>query len=223
MISTSLSKVRCFTWNTQGNYTKADKKKVIDIMFTKYECDVGMIQEGGTPEKPLTGYGSITSGSTPGSFNERCTNYIIYKKKGISIDLETIGGGDAGRSPAALKDGSTLFVSWHSIACGNNLDSKSLIQECANEVKVGNYSRVIIGGDFNASPEDLEDLVTRFSGTRAAQSLKYRTFSPDDATHQGGEILDHFVVISSKDISLADPVVVEVSPSDHNPVYVDIM
>src|SRR5687768_13973867 len=105
-----------YTWNCQGDFTSEDKGKaefvnaVLGVDYPALMC----VQEGGVDlagEYP--GYIAV-AGQAVGAFNERCTNYILYNEAWGKLNPVTlvnangsllIGGGNAGRTPAAVAVG----------------------------------------------------------------------------------------------------------------------
>ncbi len=66
-----------FTWNTQGNFTRTDKINVINSICPRGLRVIGCIQEGGVDKGGAHGHWFAYHGYGMGSFNERCTNYIL--------------------------------------------------------------------------------------------------------------------------------------------------
>jgi hypothetical protein len=208
------------TWNTQGDFTNSSKEQVI-AEFGK-STDVFCIQEGGTDKTWTKGYFDTFTGKGVGSKNERCTNYLLIKTSVIGdtkpekIELNTIGGGEAGRSACAVKLNKTMFVSWHSTASSDSSDTKSLLVECAKGLKVHGLDRVIIGGDFNASPFD----ILRMTLTNKVECYM-EVFAQDRYTHTSNNVLDFFVIIGNQNAS-AQTKRLFAQPSDHYPVALAI-
>jgi|HubBroStandDraft_5_1064220.scaffolds.fasta_scaffold271653_1 hypothetical protein len=206
------------TWNTQGDFTASSKELVIAGFGDA--TDVFCIQEGGVDKQWKKGYFTTFTGRSVGSKNERCTNYLLIKTTVIGdtkpeeIVLTTIGGGEAGRSPCAVKLGKTMFVSWHSTASNDSEDTKSLLVECAFCVKAYELDRVIIGGDFNALPDD----VLRMTLTNKVECFM-QVVSQATETHTSHKVIDFFVIIGNQKASGATKRLFA-QPSDHYPVEI---
>ena len=233
-----------FTWNTQGDFTKDVKLQVINGLYPS-GCVVGCIQEGGVEKHGTHGRWFAYAGPQIGSKNERCTNYILvdatYSKfvDVSSLNISNgrgalvVGGGLAGRSPAAIAMNGILFISWHSLAGQSNTDTSLLIAAIeSNNVYTNMFHTVVIGGDFNASPTDIRQLINRGTiRTKSFWKYNYRdVINSGNATHSSNKELDFFVILSKtqwiqKGI-LSNLKMIEmkaVVPSDHNPVRMQIL
>jgi hypothetical protein len=235
-----------FTWNTQGNFTAGPKLLEINALVGRGRV-IGFLQEGGVDNAGPQDRWLAFGGTGVGSFNERCTNYVLVdatyarlmRPKPVLIESSMgdvlVGGGMAGRTAAAVGLGDTLFISWHSLSAGSNDDTARLIW-MLEENYAQTYSQVIIGGDFNSDPASITELLA--AGTvrkKAAWKYKTRTvFSSGAATHHsmrwGDHELDFFIALSTSvgatfapPVGAAPaPVVTAVVPSDHNPVSVTL-
>lgn len=218
--------MKLFTWNTQGNFMSPAKRQVIvNDLFTVQNCDVGFIQEGGTDHGvPLPGY-SVFSGPQAGALNQRCTNYVVLKQASFPAAatfelIQAAGGGVAGRYPAAAKVGNYLFVSWHSTASAASEDTAKLFKEILSKHR---GLVVVIGGDFNAQPEDVQAMVARHVGGRASKGTSLDAKPAPQVTHpHSGGTLDHFVVIGNGAETVATVAVHNVQASDHDPVVMEM-
>lgn len=234
-----------FTWNTQGNFTRTDKINVINSICPRGLRVIGCIQEGGVDKGGAHGHWFAYHGYGMGSFNERCTNYILVNSiysRFTTVDSFTLvncesglimGGGEAGRTTASIGIGNTLFVSWHSSATRSNEDTSFLIRSIdQNPAYSQKYNTVIIGGDFNASPTDIDTLIhAGTERTRSFWSYPYRyVFSSGSVTHpNSNKELDFFVVMSQTEWTDSGPLanfrgveMKNVFPSDHNPVLMKV-
>lgn len=222
--------MKFFTWNTQGSFASQPKLAVIEKFFDG-GYDVGFLQEGGVDEAGHYAKFVAVAGLSVGAKNERCTNYVLIGKalwnKGAGkdkIDLfkKVQGGGEAGRTPAAVQLGDVCFVSWHSISSSDNSDTGMLVDHCAKIIWMDHsLNYIVIGGDFNASPKDVDELI----GRRAKHygGIGFDCLYASDDTHKSGKELDFFVVMSRKAVDYtAWPQVMGVVPSDHNPVTIDV-
>lgn len=190
-----------FTWNTQGDFTHPAKENVIARLFGRWRCGVGLIQEGGGARAAgwaaRLGVRSIAVGAVPGNANNRCTIWAMGRAAhGDEWYSNTLGGGVAARQASGLIYRGTLYVSWHSMAVGGlDADTAQLVAECRNEMRVGNVTRVIIGGDFNTSAANLTRVVNGQFGRRAARGMGHAVVTQPLRTHISGRTLDHFVLM----------------------------
>ena len=227
-----------FTWNTQGNFTEDDKFDTVRTLFGRGRS-VGFIQEGGVGKRGRHGNIVAYGGTGVGAFNERCTNYILVDatyEKFVSVENITlqdgfartvVGGGEAGRAPAAVSINDELFISWHSLAGRANEDTASLFNALENNDQYKKYKTIVIGGDFNTAPDDIEAMIVRRAAVRGSRNEWFYYIRNSGAItypHRQKE-LDFFVVMSKTDLTahgmLANfkPVErVQVVPSDHHPV-----
>lgn len=233
-----------FTWNTQGDFTNAFKLAEIDGLCAGPRV-VGFVQEGGVRKGGDQGRWIAHGGTGVGAYNERCTNYVLVDAtyaRFVSVEslilqngegAAVVGGGDAGRTPAAVGVGNVLFISWHSLSGRSNADTAAVVQ--AIESNAGyreSYDTVVIGGDFNAAPADIEGVVTRGTArSRAAWTYRHRyVLSSGEVTHPGSDTeLDFFVILSKTEWSargvLANYRGIErriLAPSDHHAVRMKI-
>lgn len=234
-----------FTWNTQGNFTHSDKIQVINHLFTKYSNNnkvvVGLIQEGGDEDDvnkniDLNQFVAYNGGNV-GSFLNRCSIYALISTDDQTkfdfkqVKLKTIGGGVAGRIACAIecnnevswgRDNKVMFVSWHSKSSSDNEDTKNLFREIDKEYH-NKYPNVLIGGDFNTAPSDIETMLAT-EGNRSSTSWNYEyryVFNSKRDTHKGtfgGQELDFFVLFSREETRKYRPERQKVYPSDHYPV-----
>jgi hypothetical protein len=221
--------MKLFTWNTEGDFTEETKKAVVRHFFEKKECQVGFIQEGGT---------KATSGSIPGckvyegigvgSKNERCTNYVIVHGDLVKatvpkeVGFVACGGGEAGRTAAAITIGEICLVAWHSLSGPDNSDTSALLEECA---KLQGVSNVAIGGDFNAEPKFVDELIQRkLDRKRHPLATFARVCNSGKSTQKKGKELDYFVLMGDELGQLKTAVTVYDCSgiSDHDVVVLDI-
>ncbi len=221
---------RLFTWNTQGDFTDAAKQAIIQGLLLRDHCVGGFLQEGGSGKAGTAIPGStVYSGEPVGALNARCTNYVILSDAYAAgsadvVFFDAIGGGVAGRTAAAVRVGDVTFVSWHSLAGRGNADTSALIEECASRLRHDQV--VVIGGDFNASPDDVNDIIGRKAGRKQFALAAAATVQKSGKwTHEGSRgrrELDFFVVLGGDSGLNCDVWVKYVTPSDHNPVLIDI-
>jgi hypothetical protein len=169
----TLKNVNLYTWNTQGNFTTSPKGQELSTMITGNDPALVFIQEGGVNLAGPYNESTVVAGYAVGAFNERCTNYIVFNNQWpmgamqpvILVNgsgMALIGGGIAGRTPAAVELGRTLFVSWHSLSGPNNLDTSDLFRTLSRTpFYAEKYDLIIVGGDFNATPGDIESMIVR--------------------------------------------------------------
>lgn len=193
--------MKIFTWNTQGDFTDPLKKNVISALF-KEGCDIGMIQEGGDAATSQAIPGCLAiSGVGVGAKLERCTNYVILSDKLVKdakpklVGFSAMGGGEAGRTAAAVVANDVCYVSWHSLSGDDNSDTSALIDECG---KLKDVAAVVIGGDFNATPEVIDDLIQRkLDKKRHPLAVYTKICNSGAATQKKGKELDFFVLMGS--------------------------
>ncbi len=232
------------TWNTQGDFTTLAKSSVIDTLADDRSA-ICFLQEGGVEKAGSVGRWLAFGGEGVGSKNERCTNYVLVDALRSKFsppehvelvdkdDNLLIGGGQAGRTPAAVAVAGILFISWHSVSTKANDDTSNLVAALERNY-AHRYPKVIIGGDFNTSPDEIVKLVARGTA-RTRESWKYksrRVFRCGNYTHAGDEYreLDFFLALSTSEdetfqFALSDLRATEVhrvAPSDHDPVRVDL-
>ncbi len=104
--------------------------------------------------------------------------------------IQAAGGGVAGRYPAAAAGvGNYLLVSWHSTASSVSEDTAKLFKEI---LATHRGAVAVIGGDFNAEPEDLQAMVARHVGSRASKGASLDAKPAPQVTHpRSGSTLDH--------------------------------
>ena len=224
--------VTLYTWNTQGNFTQGPKGEVVQQMLGVQTPALTFVQEGGVNlAGDYQGYKAV-AGFAVGAFNERCTNYILYNDAwgrlepvllvdGLGSAL--IGGGQAGRTPAAVALDRTLFVSWHSLAAPNNLDTSAVFQAFQLAAIYKQYDQIFVGGDFNASPDDVEKILVRIPNDRNEVNFSatiVRCGQPTQKTYQ--KEIDFFVLFAKAPVQLQG-VLVNVVPSDHEAVRTDLL
>ena len=222
------------TWNTQGDYTAADKAAVIGGFTGIGQVPVVFLQEGGVEKVDKLGDFAVFSGQGVGSKNDRCTMYVLVDAKAGAKDVliqganhnVSIGGGDAGRTTAAAAVGDTLFVSWHSAAITSNTDTSALIGAIEANPDYGNtYKTVVIGGDFNAAPTDLLKMIRQVNDRSKLKFPARAVVYSGKPTHSSGNEYDFFIVLAKAlpkywidDEKKAT--MTPVKPSDHDPVQV---
>lgn len=243
-----------YTWNTQGNFTEGGKGDIVRQMmnvqqpppqggFGEMRPAIACLQEGGVNlGGNYPGYVAV-AGSGVGAFNERCTNYVLLNEAwvglisgGGSVNQVTIsdprgsaiiGGGIAGRTPAAVaieRNLRTLVISWHSTASGDNSDTRWLFRTLQKSADYADYDQIIVGGDFNASPDEVEWLLISLAAERGdtnfgAQIVRsgYPTLKRDPPREY-----DYFVVFWPVYRQNQTAQRIDVLPSDHYPVRTDL-
>lgn len=146
--------------------------------------------------------------------------------RGRGRDGRPDAGGDRGRRHPVL-------VSWHSLSGRSNEDTTLLVRAIESNADYGKiFATVVIGGDFNASPADIETVVT--SGTertRSSSTYKHRgVVKSGEVSHPGSDNeLDFFIVMSQTALtssgssaSLRGVAMKAVTPSNHEPVGMKI-
>lgn len=225
--------VSLYTWNCQGNFTTEEKGEVVNGMMGGSGLSLLFIQEGGVNlEGDYKGYIAV-AGIAVGAFNERCTNYILFNdawpRRMQSKVLTTangsalIGGGIAGRTPAAVEIDRTLFISWHSLSGPNNLDTAELIRTIQTAPAYGkDYDLIIIGGDFNTSPGDVEAIIVGIA--RVQTNFYAKVVCCGQATLKKWDAdVDFFVIFRKAHQQENGAVLVPVKPSDHNAVGTQLL
>lgn len=214
--------MKYFTWNTQGKFQDPDKWRVIKRLFSS-GCAVGFIQEGGVnPSSALMEIYEYSSGRQVGSFNERCTNYVIWNPGAFLANTAPIkfeigtGGGVAGRRGAGVRVGDQCFVSWHSLSAASNLDTSDLLRDISKSFP---SSRTVVGGDFNTDPKSLREVLFR-QEVRVPVQMELQI--PPGPTHKSGDTLDYFVAVGPGATRCTSISVEPVLQSDHDPVVMEL-
>jgi hypothetical protein len=236
--------MKFFTWNTQGNFTAAAKADTLRTLFLSKGCSIGFIQEGGEADSVMNAIPTIPAsvrayaGEEVGAKNERCTCYVLVNNKeiksGEKVELfNAIGGGVAGRKPAAIRLGNAIYVSWHSLSGKSNQDTSMLLDECIKKMDAG-VTTIVIGGDFNAHAQDIRDMIKRKIRPRSStSSIEWCVAKSEDGTpthfsvERGDSELDYFVVFHRANANANANVNAKVDvhaafESDHDPVIMDI-
>lgn len=219
--------MRFATWNSQGDFTSSEKSAIVKKLYAG--TNVLFVQEGGVDKTWGDGLFKTTQGVSVGAKNERCTNYVLvsdttWKDKAATVVFTTVGGGVAGRKPAAVQIDKTLLVSWHSVAAGDNSDTRQLLAESFKKLDDTGLSQVVIGGDFNAAPGDIEAMIVRMAMARGGSRHFAGVIAPraDTPTHSSGKVLDFFVVLMKEGAPAGEIWVAPVKPSDHDPVFLEL-
>jgi hypothetical protein len=223
-----------YTWNTQGKFSATTKLAEINRWFPAHA--VVCLQEGGVGHPEDGGNWKAYGGVAPGAFNPHCTNYVLLDKAQEALakphvlknkdNALVVGGGQAGRTPAAVGVGNVLYISWHSLAAKSNEDTAMLVAAVdGNPEYTKQYDTIVIGGDFNASPADIHGVITR--GTerqRLTWNYKERyVVNSGQITHPGSKSeLDFFIVLSTSVLTGLAASRVQVTPSDHKAVRMKI-
>lgn len=231
-----------YTWNTQGSFLREDKVAQLSAFLPNDgEAAIVFVQEGGVSKAAHYEHWSAIGGAAVGAFNERCTNYVLVNNKWLNLPnaslirlpLPTqtatasnqtvlVGGGVAGRTPAALAVGRLLLVSWHSIAGESNSDSAAVFGAFQhNPWYIDRFDRIIIGGDFNASPEDIASILNQ----KADKDKPYWTWvvNSGQVTHPStGKEIDFFVIFDCTQYFSVEATVIQTAASDHDAVRMDI-
>ncbi|WP_427310603.1 endonuclease/exonuclease/phosphatase family protein [Cupriavidus sp. H39] len=230
-----MSKIIVYSWNSQGNHTRADKQRAIDRMAATGPTII-MLQEGGSEKLVSSGAAAnwkVFDGCTVGAYDERCTPYVLLETtfaaqvRATQVDIVderdgvVLAGGVAGRTASGVAIDKVLFISWHSIAAPQNGDTRALLRAFDKASCYEKYDLIVIGGDFNASPEDISAMLGRENDrTQARLRYAYRqVFYCGKATHRGRQEreLDFFVVLAKRQVS-ATVELIEQMPSDHDAV-----
>jgi hypothetical protein len=178
-------------------------------------------------------------GQGVGAFNQRCTNYIVSNQRPTeevviqdSSGRVIIGGGVAGRTPAATAFGNTLCVSFHSSARKwSNADTSALLLALQRNPDYRRYSHVIIGGDFNTAPGNVEDMLQPGTARSRPSNIFQHTevVSTGELTHPSSNAeLDYFAVLSQQAFDSPDAQMIETRlpsgqrVSDHNMVQSEV-
>lgn len=235
-----------YTWNTQGNFTSPTKAQEINGFLTNVGGGatpvIVFVQEGGVKKAGNGKTWAAVDGAQIGAFNERCTNYVLINTKWQDIQnaelqrlpLPTqtatkvnptvlVGGGQAGRMPAAVAIGRLLLISWHSLAGESNEDSAAVFGAIQfNPWYKERFDRIIIGGDFNASPLSVANILNQ----KADKPKSYYAWvvSSGQATHpSSGQELDFFVIFDcTQALTMTAAVVPTNNVSDHEAVLTQI-
>jgi endonuclease/exonuclease/phosphatase family metal-dependent hydrolase len=219
--------MRVATWNTQGSFLEGAKQAIVREIHAG--TNVLFLQEGGVEKVWSDGLFHTVQGQSVGAKNERCTNYILVNQtfwnvNATQISFDSVGGGIAGRKPAAIQIGDTIFVSWHSISASDNSDTSQLLRECEQKLGSQGVNNIIIGGDFNTDPANIEAMVVMMAAGRGGGGFySVVCHTPTDMpTHNSGRVLDFFVIMTNGNMPSGKVWVAAVEPSDHDPVFMDV-
>lgn len=226
-----------YSWNSQGNPVKfRDEKKCLVITYfgeTVSPPVIVFLQEGGIGyDGKKEGFPYTGSGAGVGAYNERCTMYVLAKlPDGLEAPSHvqllddhgnaTIGGGEAGREPAAVRIGRYLFISWHSTASDDNSDTSAMLKVLQQSKRYNDFSLVVIGGDFNSAPDALTKLVQQRENQGAFTASVVACGKPTHKGKRQGEY-DYFVVLSRSGHLDLNADLVPTLASDHNAVSVQL-
>ncbi len=219
--------MRGATWNTQGSFMEGKKQAIVREINDG--TDVLFLQEGGVDKVWSDGLFHTIRGQPVGAKNERCTNDVLVNQKywnvnAKEISFSSVGGGIAGRRPAAIQIGDTIFVSWHSISAGDNSDTSQLLHECQAKLAFDGVNIIIIGGDFNTDSSNVEMMIAMMAATRGggtSYTVVCHTL-PDMPTHNSGHVLDFFVIMTKGNAPSGRVWAAPMEPSDHDPVFMDV-
>gem|GEM_PF-5743790 len=109
-------------------------------------------------------------------------------------------------------------MSWHSTSAQDNTATSNLIRECQ---RIPNVNNIIIGGDFNTSPDAIQTMLGQYARARRGGNDWLFTLVNSGSYTHGNLELDFFVVLHKQALN-ANPIVcrcVRAAPSDHNPVF----
>ncbi|MGH7068081.1 MAG: endonuclease/exonuclease/phosphatase family protein [Acetobacteraceae bacterium] len=219
--------MRVATWNTQGSFVEGKKAAIVREIHAG--TNVLFLQEGGVNKVWGDGLFHTVQGQSVGAKNERCTNYILVNQtfwnvNATEISFNSVGGGIAGRKPAAIQIGDTIFVSWHSISASDNSDTSQLLHECQEKLAFNGVNNIVIGGDFNTDPASVEMMIAMMAAKRgggAFHTVVCHT-PPDMPTHNSMHVLDFFVIMTKGNAPSGNVWVAPVEASDHDPVFMEV-
>ena len=230
-----------YTWNTQGDFASKPKAKQINAFLDAAGGGrtpvIVFVQEGGVAKAGDYEKWSAVGGAAVGAKNERCTNYILvnsawqklvnaeYQRLPLPTQTATslnptvlVGGGEAGRTPAALALGRLLLVSWHSLAGQSNEDSAAMFGAFQfNPYYIDRFDRIVVGGDFNTSAKS----VTQILNQKSDKAKPYWAWvvNSGQVTHPGSQAeLDFFVILDRTQAFDMPVAMVPTDVSDHNAV-----
>ena len=232
---------KLYTWNTQGDFTANKKSARINHLHDGTNPVIVFVQEGGVDKGGDYKYWWAVGGVGVGSLNERCTNYILLSKPWVcdtkawqtrdkqsqGLTLPTVkgsalvGGGQAGRTPAALALDTLLLVSWHSLAGQSNEDTSAMIQAFQLNPYYQQFDRIIVGADFNASPESVTAIVNQGSERQEKPFFAW-TVASGQVTHPRSRTEIDFFLVLDKIRPGAFIANVRPFPSDHHTVGMQI-
>jgi hypothetical protein len=222
-----------YTWNCQGDFTRDDKAEFVNTLLNVDYLALMFIQEGGRDlDGKYPGYTAV-KGYTPGAFNERCTNYILYNEAwGERLSPVTlvnanggvlIGGGVAGRTPAAVAVGKSLFVSWHGISAPENLDTSAVLRAFQKGSTYKDYNLIVLGADFNTEPADVEQILIALAAERGGTNFSASIASCRQQTLKNWpRVYDYFIIFQENHEDRVG-VRMDAAPSDHYAVATHMM
>jgi endonuclease/exonuclease/phosphatase family metal-dependent hydrolase len=191
-----------YSWNSLGKPDLGEKSKFIQNLVASVQGpQLVFIQEGGSGFKADGGMTTFC-GVSVGAKNDRCTNYLLTKLDGVAAaprdvtlkdgDKAVITGGVAGRTPAAAEIGRTLLISWHATSYVGTSDAEPLIALLQKGRGFEKYEMIVVGGDFNATPDQLQPVADR---VRAASNFTLKLIQPREATYRSkNSKLDYFLI-----------------------------
>ena len=111
-------------------------------------------------------------------------------------------------------------MSWHSTASAASEDTAKPFKEILSRHR---DLVVVIGGDFDAEPKDVQAMVARHVSGRANRGTSLDAKPAPQVIHpHTGDTLDHFVVIGNGAETVATVAVNTVQASDHDPVVMEM-
>ena len=237
--------MKIYTWDTQGDFTNDKKLATINSFNDPNHPVFVCIQEGGMSlnldrQGIKSGGWVVFDGQAVGVSKEpcTCTNYILVNKGAQRLPLVRInltdkhggvllGNGKAARTPVAIRCGADLIVSWHSLSGPDNSDTFALINALEREAGNKGIERVIVGGNFNAEPDEVDQLLSVGNRrTLSQRTLQQRLVGRAGAPTQGrppNREFDFFVYMARQEVGqpvFQRPQVYRVGLSDHDPVLI---
>lgn len=202
------------TWNTRGNpENKAKKEEGLKLLVKT--CDIVLLQECGGIDLPETGH--FLYGPQAGAGNNRCSTCIISKQE---IEDPAIHANfSSGRCLLEGRVDGYIIATIHSSAGGDGAaDARQAMRILL--AKYGQDTKIILGGDFNVTPEEILNYSDRRHTINLGTSDRTQLVScsyPSSSTFIDGKVLDFFIhtdKVRSHDIETRQ----NLADSDHYPV-----
>ena len=220
--------MRIATWNSLGKPIGAGNPKENVLQELLAACEFVLIQEAGvlaSMGSPTPSTASLTNGFTfhvfgvrmAGAANNRCDTAIVSQ---IDYPFESWNyltlPSSSGRSGLYVESSGWVIATLHSDAGGSSgIDMFGFLSHLGSTF--GDNKPVVIGGDFNQSPERKFETG---SGTRT----RWSTHSTVAHTHSSGGTFDYFMTNSAV-LKNDGPRVLNLhgDTSDHKPVYISVI
>jgi exonuclease III len=207
------------TWNSRGNpKNNKEKEKMLASLLDKH--DFILLQECGGLEIDVDGY-YFCGVDQAGAFNNRCSTCIISKHE-IS-NPKFYANSSSGRSLLVVTCGMYAIATIHADA-GNAgaWDVRSALKTLLDNHE---GSSIILGGDFNVEPENIEATRNTLELGTQSRPLTMNWKATDLPTYIGTDSnppkrLDYFIYSSGISLNNLNRMLTP-AESDHYPVFAE--